>query len=78
MLDNYERIQLDMNQGPLNLPSASICDPVNGISPSFKNCSSVFSATVLCHAPEKGYIFLVQLDNDAIDTDSGASGDHYS
>lgn len=32
--------------------------------------------TVLCHAPEKDYIFLAQLDNDAIDTGPGASGDH--
>lgn len=41
MVDNYERIQLDMSQGLFNFLSASICDHVNSISPSLKNCSSV-------------------------------------
>ncbi|TKC51398.1 hypothetical protein EI555_019936 [Monodon monoceros] len=33
--------------------------------------------TVLCHVLEKGYIFLVQLDDDAVNTDPGTSGDPY-
>lgn len=46
--------------------------------PLLKRVAQSSLTTVLCHAPEKGYIFLVPLDNDAIDTDPGASGDHYS
>lgn len=32
--------------------------------------------TILCHAPEKGRIFLAQLDADAVCADSAASGGH--
>lgn len=63
-------------QEPLNFPSAVTMLMVH--LPLLKIVAQSSLPAVLCHAPEKGYIFLVQLDHDAIDTDPGASGNHYS
>ena len=45
--------------------------------PFFKIVVQPSLPTVLCHVLEKGYIFLVQLDDDAVNTDPGTSGDPY-